>query len=249
MFVLKKGFRLTTSLAFFFPGNECVNLAMAGFLGAGIYFLAAAGYLFSPVLAVIALLLFVCIHFCRIYKQLYSRRRINRLLAKPYTIVLAVSGICYFVTIGFCIYFFVFISDTDLVLSVLGTATYILPLLGCMLWEFLRLFSTVGSIVSFRVYLGGNADIFEPELTVNAETGVKVNSSMLELDRVVKLGREYFTVNDNDDLAIVEYGKQKEEAVVIPKELVTDITFTTVTGRVFRVCYSDNKWKEVTESL
>lgn len=69
MFVLKKGFRLTTSLAFFFPGNECVNLAIAGLFGAGIYFLAAAGYLFSPVLSVIALLLFVCIPFCRIYKQ------------------------------------------------------------------------------------------------------------------------------------------------------------------------------------
>lgn len=73
---------------------------------------------------------------------------------------------------------FVFVSDTDSVLSVLGAATYTLPLFGCMLWEFLRLFSVVGSVASFRVYSGGGAGIFEPELTVNAETGVKVNSSV-----------------------------------------------------------------------
>lgn len=249
MFVLKKGFRLTTSLAFFFPGNECVNLAIAGLFGAGIYFLAAAGYLFSLVLSVIALLLFVCIPFCRIYKQICNRRRFNRLLVKPYVVVLAVTEVCYFVAAGFCIYFFVFVSDIDLVLFVLGVATYTLPLLGCMLWEFLRLFSVVGSVVSFGVYSGDGASIFEQEFTVNAETGVKVNSSMPEFDRTVKIGKEYFAINDNDDLVIVEYGKRKEEAVVIPKESVTDITFTTLSGRVFRVCYSDNKWKEVKENL
>lgn len=113
----------------------------------------------------------------------------------------------------------------------------------------MRLFSTVGSVAGFRGYLGGGASIFGPEFTVNAETGVKVNSSVPEFDRVVKIGREYFAVNGNDDLAIVEYGKRKEEAVVIPKELVADITFTTLSGRVFRVCYSDNKWKEVRENL
>ena len=184
----------------------------------------------------------ICNLFC-------NKRRFNSVLTKPYVVILAVAELCYFVAAGLCIYSFVFVSDTDLVLSVLGITTYIPPFFECLFCEILRFHIQVGSIVSFRVYLGGNADIFEPELTVNAETGVKVNSSMPELDRVVKLGREYFTVNDNDDLAIVEYGKQKEEAVVIPKELVTDITFTTVTGRVFRVCYSDNKWKEVMESL
>lgn len=79
MFVLKKGFRLSAKLAFFFPGNECVNLAIAGLFGAGIYFLAAAGYLFSPVLFAIALLLLVCIPFRRICKQIHSGRRFNRL--------------------------------------------------------------------------------------------------------------------------------------------------------------------------
>ena len=250
MFVLGKRFRLITSLAFFLPGNEFANLAMAVLWGSGIYSLAAFGFLCRSVPAgCMALLLFACIHFCRICNLFCNKRRFNSVLTKPYVVVLAVAELCYFVAAGLCIYSFVFVSDTDLVLSVLGITTYIPPFFECLFCEILRFHIQVGSIVSFRVYLGGNADIFEPELTVNAETGVKVNSSMPELDRVVKLGREYFAVNDNDDLVIVEYGKQKEEAVVIPKELVTDITFTTVTGRVFRVCYSDNKWKEVIESL
>ena len=249
MFVLKKGFRLTTSLAFFFPGNECANLAVAGLCGAGIYCLAAAGYLFTPILARIALLLFACIHLCRICKRAGILRRLNKLIAKPYTVVLAVAGICYSIAAGFCIYFFVIVPDTDLFLSALETATIILPLLEFMLWEFLRFFSEIGSVASFGVYLGNSAGIFEPELTVSAETGVKVNSSVPEFDRTVKLGREYFALDENDDLVIVEFGKQKEEAVVIPKKSVTDITFTTVTGRVSRVCYSDNKWRVARENL
>ena len=242
MFVLKKGFRLTISLAFFFSGNECANLAVAGLCGAGIYFLAAAGYLFNSVLAVIALLLFVCIHFCKIYKQLYSRRRINKLLVKPYAVVLAVAGVCYFVAADFCIYCFGFVSCTDMVITVLYTVTVTFPFFECLLEILLEFFSVAGSIISFDVYTGNSSCIENPECTINAETGIKVNSGVPEFNRSVKIGMEYFAVNGNNDLVIVEYGKQKEEAVIIPKESVTDITFTTITGVEKKVCYSNGVW-------
>ena len=62
MFVLGKRSRLITSLAFFLPGNEFANLAMAVLWGSGIYSLAAFGFLCRSVPAgCMALLLFACI--------------------------------------------------------------------------------------------------------------------------------------------------------------------------------------------
>lgn len=234
---------MTTSLAFFLPKNVCVNLAVNCLCGLGIFTIAAFGFLSRfAMLGRIALLLFICVRFCRICNLLYNRRRFNSVLTKPYVVVSVVVEIYYFAAAGFCIYCFGFVSCTDMVITVLYTVTVTFPLFECLLEILLEFFSVAGSIISFDVYTGNSSCIENPECTINAETGIKVNSSVPEFNRSVKIGMEYFAVNGNNDLVIVEYGKQKEEAVIIPKESVTDITFTTITGVEKKVCYSNGVW-------
>lgn len=78
--------------------------------------------------------------------------------------------------------------------------------------------------------------------TIDSKTGIRISSDEPEYNRVVDVGASYFAIDSNDDLIILENGKQKEEAVVIPKESVTDITFTTLSGSEWKVCYSDGVW-------
>lgn len=247
MFVLKKGFKFTTALVFFFPRNELANLAVGSFSWLGICFLAVCGYFFEPAYAAVALLLFVCMRIHKINIQVYRKRGINGLYAKPYAVISVIAETCYFIAAVCIIYLFV--SNVDVVLEVLLVCALMLPFSEFTLWKFIRVYSYFGSVSFFKVYRGDDASIYEPAKTVNVKTGVKVNSSVPEFDRVVNPGKDYFAINENDDLVIVEYGKQKENAIVIPKESVNDIVFTTVAGREFSYSYNSNGWKELAKSL
>ena len=100
-------------------------------------------------------------------------------------------------------------------------------------------------IVQFYLQEEGKPAIGDLKHTINGKTGVKVNSYIPDFNKVVDVAEGYFSITHGNDLLIAGSGKPGSVIVVIPKESVDSVDFTTLAGWKTKVYYHDGKWQRV----
>lgn len=75
-----------------------------------------------------------------------------------------------------------------------------------------------------------------------------IHSTTPEYNRTVDIANSYLGINNNCDLEIAECGKLEKNVIVIPKETVTSVTFTLLTGGERKMCYGESGWQLPEES-
>lgn len=102
-----------------------------------------------------------------------------------------------------------------------------------------------GGIVRFYLQEEGKPAIGDLKHTINGKTGVKVNSYIPDFNKVVDVAEGYFSITPGNDLLIAGSGKPGSVIVVIPKESVDSVDFTTLAGWKTKVYYHDGEWQRV----
>ncbi|MFG6347204.1 MAG: hypothetical protein K1W15_00620 [Lachnospiraceae bacterium] len=102
-----------------------------------------------------------------------------------------------------------------------------------------------GGIVRFYLQEEGKPAIGDLKHTINGKTGVKVNSCIPDFNKVVDVAEGYFSITPGNDLLIAGSGKPGSVIVVIPKESVDSVDFTTLAGWKTKVYYHDGEWQRV----
>ena len=102
-----------------------------------------------------------------------------------------------------------------------------------------------GGIVRFYLQEEGKPAIGDLKHTINGKTGVKVNSHLPDFKKVVNVAEGYFSIIPGNDLLIAGSGKPGSVIVVIPKESVDSVDFTTLAGWKTKVYYHDGEWQRV----